>query len=96
MASKLKKYIGVEDEEEEPSLKQELSQFAEEVCPSLTYQQRLYGFAICFVVGWFLSFLSVIALAQNDITTFAIIYTFGSVTALCATGFLWGKSDIIY
>ena len=56
-------YIGVSNEEKDES-EDELQQIKEELCgwcPTLTYKQRLYGFGICFVAGWFISFLSVLA-----------------------------------
>eukprot|EP00954_Amorphochlora_amoebiformis_P003591 277798-Amorphochlora_amoeboformis.AAC.1 len=42
------------EKEEEKSFMKEF----EEALPSLTYQQRLTGFAICFGLGWVTSFLS--------------------------------------
>ena len=60
------------------------------LCPSLSYTQRMYGFAGCFVAGWLVSFLSSISLWQGNFKTFGIFYTFGNIIALCSTGFLIG------
>lgn len=86
---KFSSYVGVpENENEEASLQEEVSN----MCPTLTYKQRLYGFGICFVLGWFLSFLSLITLAdiKDNPQRFAFTYTFGSIIALASTCFLWG------
>ena len=60
------------------------------MCPSLSYTQRMYGFAGCFVAGWMVSFLSTISLWQGNFKTFGIFYTFGNIIALCSTAFLIG------
>lgn len=87
MISKVKSYVGLEEEE-----KSELEKFQEEICPSLSYEQRLYGFIGCFVTGWIISLLSCFALVhiKDQPGKFAVLYTFGNVVALCSTCFLWG------
>mmetsp|Transcript_28817 Transcript_28817/g.37866 ORF Transcript_28817/g.37866 Transcript_28817/m.37866 type:complete len:172 (-) Transcript_28817:40-555(-) len=62
-------------------------------CGSLTYQQRVIGFCICFGLGYFLNFLSVLSLIQADeegLRQFAALYVLGNVVALGATLFLIG------
>lgn len=86
---KAARYVGVADEEEqEPTITEELSS----ICPSLTYKQRMYGFGICFVLGWFLEFLSILTLSEirTNPGRFALTYTLGSIVALASTCFLWG------
>eukprot|EP00752_Nemacystus_decipiens_P002201 g2094.t1 len=72
--------------EQEPTLANEMC----EMCPSLTFQQRLIGFGICLVCGYLLSFLSTISVVSGDLTSFALIYCLGSLIAISATGFLIG------
>merc|ERR1711927_62879 len=65
----------------------------DEVCPSLTWKQRLIGFAICAGCGYLVSFGSFIRIRyciNGDCVGFALGYTFGGVIALCATFFLMG------
>ena len=84
VASKAKKYVVNEPEEKEQSLQDEIRG----LCPSLTYTQRMYGFAICFCVAWFCSFLSVLAYARP--TKFAILYTVAALASIGSTMFLMG------
>ena len=65
--------------------------------PSLTYQQRLWGFGACFVAGGILTFIGTLAWipgskhnAFKDPGAFAIPYTLGNIVAMLSTGFLWG------
>lgn len=46
------------------------------------------GFGICFVIGWIISFSSLFFL--KDLSKFAIMYSLGSLTAICSTFFLNG------
>ena len=55
---------------------------------NLTRTQRFYGFGICFGVGTLLSLFSLFMLANP--TGFAVLYSFGNIVALMATGFLIG------
>ncbi|CAG8435813.1 5992_t:CDS:2 [Ambispora gerdemannii] len=59
-------------------------------CFKLTRTQRLYGFGICFILGFVISFLSTFALSTGNITGFAVLYTIGNVVSLVSTGFLVG------
>eukprot|EP01084_Bolivina_argentea_P089857 162023_1 len=86
---KVSNYIGVaDDEEEDQTVMQELRG----ICPTLSLKQRWYGFGICFLLGWFISFLSIITV--GSIVTapgrFAFLYTFGSLLSIGSTCFLWG------
>jgi len=55
----------------------------------LTKKQRLYGFAICFCIGWFCCIGGLIVLATS-LTFFAILYSVGNLVALGSTLFLFG------
>ncbi|KAI9023235.1 SFT2-domain-containing protein [Hyaloraphidium curvatum] len=56
----------------------------------LSRTHRLYGFGICLVLGLVVSLLSTVTLAFLNLGGFAILYTFGTVLSLAATGFLVG------
>ena len=58
--------------------------------PSLSWNQRWYGFCGCFVLGGLMSLLSSFALVKGDITNFAIFYSLGNIIAISSTGFVWG------
>ena len=64
--------------------------------PSLTYNQRLWGFGICFCLGCACSFFATLSWlpgkhsAINNPSNFAIPYSLGNIVAICSTGFLWG------
>ncbi|RKP10657.1 Got1/Sft2-like family-domain-containing protein [Thamnocephalis sphaerospora] len=57
---------------------------------TLTKKQRLYGWLMCFVIGFILTILSTLCLLTLNITGFAIIYTLGNLISLGSTGFLIG------
>ena len=63
------------------------------VCPSLTFKQRLWGFAICFGIGVLISLGSMRffhKLLHGNPTPFAINYTLGNLISIGSTGFLVG------
>ncbi|CAM9418043.1 unnamed protein product [Ascophyllum nodosum] len=60
------------------------------MCPNLTFQQRVIGFAVCLGLGYLLSFMSTVSLWTADLTGFALLYCLGSLIAIGATGFLVG------
>mmetsp|Transcript_7673 Transcript_7673/g.15027 ORF Transcript_7673/g.15027 Transcript_7673/m.15027 type:complete len:167 (-) Transcript_7673:404-904(-) len=66
----------------------------EDALPSLTYQQRIYGFAFCFGAGWIINFLSAAFLPRintpQGAAMFALFYTLGNIIAICSSCFLWG------
>ncbi|CAM9868208.1 unnamed protein product [Ectocarpus sp. 4 AP-2014] len=72
--------------EQEPTLANEMC----EICPSLTFQQRVGGFVVCLALGYLLSFLSTVMLWSGDLSSFALIYCLGSLIAIGATSFLIG------
>lgn len=74
----------------QPTLREEI---VHGVCPSLTFKQRLYGFAICFIVGCVVSMSSMLSfsrLVAGNPTPFALKYSVGNLIALLSTGFLMG------
>ncbi|KAG0266242.1 Vesicle transport protein SFT2B [Mortierella polycephala] len=59
-------------------------------CFSLNRTERLYGFGICFVVGFLISILSTLSLATAQLAMFAVFFTLGNVISLLSTTFLIG------
>merc|ERR1712086_731095 len=64
-----------------PSMFDGVQSEMDEMC-SLTYKQRLIGFAICAAIGFMISF--------GSFLRFAKAYSLGNIVPLCATGFLVG------
>ncbi len=62
----------------------------DECFPSLTYQQRLWGFGLCLALGMVLSYMSGFYLVRP--AKFAMLYTTGNLFALCSTMFLMGPA----
>jgi len=63
------------------------------ICPKLTYQQRVIGFAICFTMGYLITFSSFkhfVQMIEGDPIPFAITYTVGNILALLSSMFLCG------
>eukprot|EP00949_MAST-11_sp_MAST-11-sp1_P005182 g5182.t1 len=56
--------------------------------PSLSFQQRMIGFAVCFAIGCLISFTSTFSML--DPQRFAVLYTMGNIVSLMSTGFVWG------
>lgn len=78
-----------EIEQEDASWSEELSQY----CPTLTFQQRLIGFACSFGMGYLIAFFSFrffIRLVEGNPVPFAVNYTTGHVLQLLASMFLCG------
>lgn len=66
---------------------------ASAICPQLTYRQRLYGFGICFGIGFLIeicSFGMLTALFTGRAGRYAFMYTLGNVVGLSGTFFLCG------
>ncbi|KAF9422306.1 hypothetical protein BGZ94_008598 [Podila epigama] len=61
-------------------------------CFTLNRTQRLYGFGICFIVGFLISILSTLSLATGNLTTFAVFFTFGNIISMLSTSFLIGPA----
>mmetsp|Transcript_34916 Transcript_34916/g.31442 ORF Transcript_34916/g.31442 Transcript_34916/m.31442 type:complete len:162 (-) Transcript_34916:25-510(-) len=61
--------------------------------PDLTFKERMYGFAACFIIGWLIdlfSFGSIFGLFTGSPTKFAITFTLGNIVSLAGTLFLVG------
>jgi hypothetical protein len=58
--------------------------------PSMSYETRMKGFVGCFIIGWILSFCSVIAISIANINGFVLLYSFGNAVSIFATMFLMG------
>lgn len=64
-----------------------------EYCPTLSWQQRLYGFMISFSLGYLIAFLSFrffIRLVEGNPIPFAVNYTSGHILQLLSSMFLCG------
>eukprot|EP00759_Apiculatamorpha_spiralis_P038750 PhF_6_TR37836/c0_g1_i1/m.56318 len=61
-----------------------------ELCPTLSYTQRAYGFFGCLAVGFFLSILSWIAVFKKEWIMFGVLATISNITALASSCFLAG------
>lgn len=75
------------DNDEEQSFTKEFNKSC-----SLSYKTRLWGCAICFVLGYvimFMSLLTVPGMGKHP-EKFAILYSLGNIIALVSTCFLWG------
>ncbi|KAG0022237.1 hypothetical protein BGZ81_008618 [Podila clonocystis] len=64
-------------------------------CFTLSRTQRLYGFGICFIVGFLISLLSTLMLISGNLTGFAVFFTFGNIVSLFSTSFLIGPAKQI-
>lgn len=63
------------------------------LCPELTFQQRLLGFATCFTIAYMITFMSFkffVKLIEGHPVPFAVNYSVGNLLATCASGFLCG------
>mmetsp|Transcript_3992 Transcript_3992/g.6685 ORF Transcript_3992/g.6685 Transcript_3992/m.6685 type:complete len:187 (-) Transcript_3992:91-651(-) len=63
------------------------------LCPKLTFQQRIVGFAACFTVGYLITFASFrhfVELIEGDPVPFAVTYSVGNIMALLSSMFLCG------
>ena len=61
-----------------------------ELCPSLSYTQRCYGFFGCLGFGFFISILSWIAVFKSEWIMFGIMATAANIIAISASCFLAG------
>lgn len=61
----------------------------------LSYKSRLYGFCAFAAIGTLLSFIGAIKLFSGNVTVFAIMYSFGSISTIFATLFLFGPMNQI-
>mmetsp|Transcript_11402 Transcript_11402/g.18558 ORF Transcript_11402/g.18558 Transcript_11402/m.18558 type:complete len:193 (+) Transcript_11402:126-704(+) len=81
----------------EPERKREWYEEVEEsvcqLCPALTYEQRITGCLICIVTGFVLSMGSLfrlVELLKGDPMPFAVMYTIGNIIGISASCFLYG------
>ena len=79
-------------EPEERTLRDEIDEFC-----TCSYETRIKGFGICFVLGWFITFMSTIAIVSivTNPAKFAVLYTFGNLISLASTCFLFGPCSQI-
>ncbi|KXN90516.1 Vesicle transport protein SFT2B [Leucoagaricus sp. SymC.cos] len=56
----------------------------------LSKTTRLYGFIACLAIGFLLSLLGSIVLFLGQLTSFAVLYIFGTIISLIGTGFIIG------
>lgn len=66
-----------------------------ELCPSLSYEHRLYGFAGCLTLGIFLSILSWVSIFQRNFTMFGILFTISNCVTIASSMFLAGPTSQI-
>ncbi|KAG0246526.1 Got1/Sft2-like family-domain-containing protein [Mortierella sp. GBAus27b] len=64
-------------------------------CLQLDRTQRLYGFGICFVVGFLISILSTLSLGTGQVALFAVFFSLGNIISLLSTSFLIGPGKQI-
>lgn len=69
-----------------------------ELCPQLTYQQRIIGFGTCFVLGYLITFLSFnyfIDLIEGRPVPFVMLYTLGNIISLFSSLFVCGPKSLL-
>ncbi|RNF12224.1 uncharacterized protein Tco025E_06493 [Trypanosoma conorhini] len=62
----------------------------ENLCPSLSFEQRLIGFGVCLGLGFLFSIFAWISIFSLDFNTFAVINTVANLTSIGSTLFLCG------
>jgi hypothetical protein len=70
-----------------------IDQFFFDMCPKLTIQQRLGGYAICVFIGFIMnlgSWARLVDLAQGNPTPFVLLFTIGNLISLCGSFILNG------
>jgi len=73
--------------------KTEMEELQEQVCPKLTFEQRMMGFIGCFACGIVLTLTSMFSFTKLVLgypRDFAIKYTFGNIIAIASSCFLMG------
>ena len=74
--------------------KEEVNQYDE--CCKLTYKQRIFGFILCTLLGFFISIGSYARFRdaiKGDSIPFALYFTFGNISAICGSFFLSGPQN---
>ena len=91
--NKAKSAVGLAPPPEPESTGPTLDEMAS-FCPKLTYKQRIYGFAICFGIGYLITIMSFnffdMLRDDGNAVPFVVIYTLGNVISLLASMFLCG------
>ncbi len=62
----------------------------ENLCPSLSFQQRIIGFAVCLAIAGFISVMSFVVLFQYEYTTFGVLNTVANIITILSSLFLAG------
>ncbi|XP_062510890.1 vesicle transport protein SFT2B-like [Corticium candelabrum] len=85
---KMKNYVTGNEEEERgimEEMKDELN-----CCKSLSWATRIKGFLICVAIGFVLSMLGTVMIFVGNFVAFGILYSSGTITAICSSFFLMG------
>jgi hypothetical protein len=77
------------DDEFDLEAQETTSIFSDDSCCTLSRTERVYGFVICFIIGWIISFSSAGSLHTDKIRC-ALLYSLGNVVSMFSTMFLYG------
>jgi hypothetical protein len=66
-----------------------------ELCPTLTFRQRIYGFFGCLLLGFFFNMLSWMAMFQDKWTHYGVLMTCSNLSAIGGSMFLSGPKKQI-
>lgn len=83
----------IEPERKQREWYEEIEESVCQMCPALTYEQRVMGCFICIVTGFVLSMGSLfrlVELLKGNPGPFAVMYTIGNIIGICASCFLYG------
>eukprot|EP00878_Enallax_costatus_P002238 GHUV01002411.1.p3 GENE.GHUV01002411.1~~GHUV01002411.1.p3 ORF type:complete len:166 (+),score=19.62 GHUV01002411.1:343-840(+) len=86
---RMKNLVGAGPPPEPETLPQQLLRQVDEAT-TLSWRQRAIGFGITFGLGLLFSFMSIISLSTLSLTSFAVLYSIGSVLSMGSTMFLMG------
>mmetsp|Transcript_14901 Transcript_14901/g.21999 ORF Transcript_14901/g.21999 Transcript_14901/m.21999 type:complete len:170 (-) Transcript_14901:326-835(-) len=68
----------------------------DDLCPALTFPERVVGCLGCMLIGYVLSFgafFRFTKLLEGDVAPFIVIWTLGNVVSLCGSCFLFGPKS---
>lgn len=91
--TKLAEDAGVKEKSEPETVGEQIDDTINELCPSLTYQQRMIGFVILAAAGYLMAFGSFFRIAKcmtGNCVPFAMTFSLGSLVSLASTLFLMG------
>ncbi|CAM9196879.1 unnamed protein product [Discosporangium mesarthrocarpum] len=80
-------------EPEEKTAMQEMEEAVCLLCPTMTWKQRIIGFAFCLTIGFILTFGSVFRILQlltGNPIPFVVFYSLGNAVSICSSFFLSG------